>query len=1079
LNDISHIWYFQKRKVKLNKITTIKQEQVEMTDIYSDIIDNRKRNLKDEINDKLEGSCSVKFAVGYLYLSGFYQIADKIGDLTEAKILTGSSLNRETIEELAESLPDREILERETSARKFQRRDEKINFVKNVGESLERHIQSLPHSLDKEKKLVKLSELIKTGKVKIKLYTRHPLHAKAYVFKYKKNIASASASEGIGIVGSSNLTMSGFYHNTELNTYVRGQKNYEELNEWFDKLWEEAVDFEEVISYKIEESWALKTVNPYDIYIMTLYYLVKENLEKQVQTIWNWEGMPPLYSFQRVAIMQAYEWLNKFGGVFISDVVGLGKTYIGAGLLKQLDKRAVIISPTHQVKMWEDFCEKFCIDGKVISRGMLYHGIYNEESVLKGYENRDVVLIDESHHFRNNDTKKYQELQPFLANKKVILITATPQNTSVWNIYNQIKLFHQDEENIFTPDDPHLRNLFKKAESKDYDIRELLKNILIRRTRAHIKKYYQGQDDIKIEFPERKLETLTYNINKTYSNLYSEILNLIKSLTYARYNLWKYLRPDKKKSKKYADLKKVIATLRIFHKINLFKRLESSIYAFKKSISNLLNIHKKFLIIINENNIIPAGEKIQDRLYRYGLEEIRDDIEDLAGDYRAEDFDIEKLKQDISHDINVFEKISFKMKALSPESDEKLILLKEKIRYIIETEKREKVLLFSEYADTIDYLYDNLKDEFDNVSYAHSKVDNLLNRIKKFAPISNYYSGDGKIDIMVSTDVLSEGQNLQDCDVMINYDLHWNPVRLIQRAGRIDRIGSSAETILIKNFLPVEEVEAQINILRILRARISEIHEYIGEDSKILTEDESLNEESLYSIYDKRDIEELEDDGISEFTYDEAENIIRHLEKNNPEYMSVIKKLQKSLRSAKKADSHSGTYGFFRKGRFPGLFIKKHNGEIIENFTEIINEIKCKRETTEEIVSEEQKEVYFQDLNYLKKYFKNMTDKDKSKTKIHSEIRKCKNRLRLLAKSTSDSEMLSNINKINSVLDAYFPYHLIGEIKRLNKLEKNNKEYFKELSRIYNREKLGEKKTDTEIIEKEDPIEFICGEILL
>ena len=174
--------------------------------------------------------------------------------------------------------------------------------------------------------------------------------------------------------------------------------------------------------------------------------------------------------------MQAHETLNKYNGVFISDVVGLGKTFIGAGLLRHLNKRALIISPPGLIEMWKEFKEKFRIDAEVVSRGMIYKGIYDDHSILRQYENRDVVLIDESHHFRSTKAKRYQELQPFLADKQVILMTATPQNTSVWNIYNQIKLFHQTEENIFPIEgETHLRNLFKKAEDGRFQIRELFK----------------------------------------------------------------------------------------------------------------------------------------------------------------------------------------------------------------------------------------------------------------------------------------------------------------------------------------------------------------------------------------------------------------------------------------------------------------------------------------------------------------------------------------------------------------------------------------------------------------------------
>lgn len=638
---------------------------------FSDIIDNRHLNLKDEILTKLDGSDKIKFAVGYLYLSGFYQIADKLENLKGAKLLIGSNINRNLLEALAESVAGEEELKDKYDSTKLQRPLDRDRVKENINQSIISNLQALPHTIQRQREIAKLVELVKEKKVRIKVYTKHPLHAKAYIFKFKEDIASASASEGIGIIGSSNLTMSGFFHNTELNTYVRGQKNYEELNEWFDRLWEEGVPFEEALQETFEESWALKTVNPYDIFILTLYHLTKATIERQTEQIWFWENpdfmarlvsrfkkMEDLYAFQKVAIMQAYQWVNQYNGVFISDVVGLGKTYIGAGLLKQLNRRVLIISPPGLVPMWEEFLEKFEVDGKVVSRGLIRNGIYDKDSCLWQYQEREIVLINESHHLRNNDTKMYREVQPFLAGKRVILLTATPQNTSVWNIYNQIKLFNQTEENIWPNrfEEPHLRNLFKKVERGEYVLPDLLKHFVIRRTRNHIKKFYSG-DEIRIEFPRRELKTFTYNINDTYQALYDTIRQTLKKLKYARYDLWKYVIQDKKEVEPYIQLKKVTGTLRVFHKIRMFKRLESSIYSFRKSIDNLLSIHEKFLTIIEKKNIVPAGEMIQDRIYRYELDDLWDQIEDLTGDYKTDDFNIDDLIEDLKYDISMLKEI--------------------------------------------------------------------------------------------------------------------------------------------------------------------------------------------------------------------------------------------------------------------------------------------------------------------------------------------------------------------------------------------------------------------------------------
>lgn len=1045
---------------------------------YTDIIDNRNVKLRDEINLLLANSQSVKFAVGYLYLSGFYEIAKKIGELEEAKILTGSAMNTETMEELAESLIYQEQLQRNQEKRKYQTKEEREKILWSVENSIRNTVQALPHDLEKETKIKRLSKLIDEGKIQIKVYTKERLHAKAYIFKYTKKAAEASRTEGIAIVGSSNLTISGFAHSTELNTYVRGQQNYEVLNKWFDELWKEALPFEEVIQNNLNESWALKTVNPYDIYVLTLYHLVKDRLERKAHVIWNWDDMPPLYSFQKVAIMQAYSILNQYNGVFISDVVGIGKTFIGAGLLKQLQKRALVIAPPALVDMWEEFGEKFGIDIRVISRGMLTNGIYDENSLLYRYRHRDVVLIDESHHFRNSKAKRYQEIMPFLADKQVILITATPQNTSIWNIYNQIKLFRQTEENVFPVEGRNLRTIFKKVERGEFYLPELLKHILIRRTRTHIKKFYTDEMDMEFQFPTRKLNTETYNINATYHFLYENIKESMRALNWSRYNLWNYVVPEKQHDYPYIDLKKVITTLKVFHKINLFKRLESSIRAFQKSIANLLDIYNKFLAIIEVKGIVPAGEKIQDYMYRHDLEDIWDKIDELVRDYRAEDFQIEKLKEDLKKDLAILSRIHNQIKDIPLEEDKKFERLVNLIKYIQNDLKQKKILIFSEYADTVLYLQDRLKKLFPAVDYCTSKTEKILDKIKYFAPKANDYHGERSIDIMVATDVLSEGHNLQDCSIVINYDLHWNPVKLIQRIGRVDRIGSIADYIYVHNFLPTERVEREINLKETLTKRIQEIHNYIGEDAQILTEEEQINEEALYTIYDKKSIDELEEKEEVEFTFEEAENFIENLEKTKPEYLALIKKMQLGLRSAKKKSEIIGTYAFFRQGNNARLFIKSDN-EIIDNFDKVLTEIRCKPDTPEEKTSEADKQHYYSDIKILEEEFKKYLQTRSTSQKLHPEVLKVKKRLQQYIENIEDEDQIKNIQKLDEILNEFFPNNYIPVLKRLNRSKLEDRAYFNELFNFYNRENFGELVISKEKHEPAfQPIEFICGEIL-
>jgi len=824
-----------------------------------------------------------------------------ISHLKELKLIVGAVSNTKTLEEIAEGVARKNELEEAAERLKYQKPAEKKEIVNTLKTKIGRSIGGLEQSEENECMLLSLKDLIVSGKVKVRLYTKQRLHSKAYLFLYQKEAAEQSRSEGIAIVGSSNLTLSGFKHSTELNVIVRGNENFKELENWFQEVWEESEPFKTELLSSIEESWALKYANPYDIYVLVLYNLVQSKMKFRSHVLWDWRGMPKLYQFQKIAVMQAYEILNRYSGVFVCDVVGLGKTFIGAALLKQLGERAVVICPPRIRNMWEEFGETFKIDIKTISHGALNKGVFDENSELWTYKDRDVVLIDESHYFRNSDTKRYYEIHPFLVGKKVILVTATPQNTSIWNIYNQIRLFNQEGSNDYQVKGGSLKEFFNLVEIGEGKIQDLLSKILTRRTRKHIKKYYQSFEDEPIEFPERKLKTISYNIDETYNNLFVKIEGALKKLTYAKYNLWPYVKEENKDEEVYVNLRKITGLLKGLHKVMLFKRLESSIYAFSETIRRLLGIHKRFLESL-EADIVPAGEEAQDIIYSEDVD-ISDKLEELeeaSKKYQVDDFEMEELKQDLENDVSVFRDISEFLERVPESSDRKF----GELAKLLDRHEKEKVLIFSEYADTIKYLHRRLKGKVNNLSFVTSKTKDAISIIRRFAPKANEYKLKDKespIDVVVSTDVFSTGLNLQDCGIVINYDLHWNPVLLIQRVGRVDRIGTEYDIIRVYNFLPHKKVEEKISLKERVSKRVQEIHDHIGEDDKILDESERLNEEALYAIYEKKDIDKLEEETDEEqFNLDEAELLIETLTREKTEYLNYIKSLQLGTRGCKK-----------------------------------------------------------------------------------------------------------------------------------------------------------------------------------
>ena len=306
-------------------------------------------------------------------------------------------------------------------------------------------------------------------------------------------------------------------------------------------------------------------------------------------------------------------------------------------------------------------------------------------------------------------------------------------------------------------------------------------------------------------------------------------------LTYARYGLWNYVRPSKQKQDPYADLQRSGANLRGLMRILLFKRFESSVHAFRQTIRRLLKLHKLFAVAL-ENGIVPAGDDAQAILYEPSAVEEQDLMDALAAAserYKADDFDVELLQEHLSNDIALLQRILNLVDPITPEQDAKLQSLLNRLEQ--PPLHGGKCLIFTEYADTADYLYKNLNpdNERGDIDVIYSGDKSKERAVGRFAPKANpeyeFQRGESELSTLIATDVLAEGLNLQDGNTIINYDLHWNPVRLIQRFGRIDRIGSEHDVIYGFNFLPETGIERNLGLREILRSRIQEIHDTIGE----------------------------------------------------------------------------------------------------------------------------------------------------------------------------------------------------------------------------------------------------------
>ncbi|MGD9873676.1 MAG: helicase-related protein [Kiritimatiellia bacterium] len=1107
-----------------------------------DIIDNRNEKLIDHLDQILGTSERARFAVGYLFLSGLTSIAKRLLNLKELRLLIGNTTNKETVELLAEGYKRLDLAAEEIEKQVYPKRTEAGKMVADTAGNLRNAVEWMDQTDEAEELIAGLLRMIEEKRLKVRVFTKGRLHAKAYICDYGKvydlvGEEIARHEKGIAVVGSSNLTLAGLTHNTELNVLVQGNQNHKELVHWFDDLWKDAQDFDEALMTELKESWASAQVRPYDVYMKTLYALVRDRLESEddQELLWDDDIFRKLASFQKVAVRQAVQMVRDFGGAFVSDVVGLGKSYIGAAIVKHFERtdhaRPLIICPAPLVEMWERYNEVYQLNARVLSMGFLREdddaGVAKMLNDIK-FRDRDFVLVDESHNLRHPDTQRYKVVQTFLSTgRRCCLLTATPRNKSAWDVYHQIKLFHQDDRTDLPIDPPILKEYFKLIEKGSRNLPDLLANILVRRTRQHILRWY-GYDAETHEpvdpnrfqdylqglrrayvlvggkhqyFPKRDLETIEYSIEDTYQGLYQDLRGFLGKprkekgqilrageLTYARFGLWHYVKDGHKKQEPYVSLQRAGSNLRGLIRILVFKRFESSVFAFQETIKRLLKVNQRFLAAIN-NGMIPAGEDAQAILYesdRLGEADIVDALRKLPSKYSADDFKIETLREHIEHDIGLLKKILDLVTPITPEKDAKLQTLK--LRLADKPLRGAKRLIFTQYADTAKYLYANLNPEgrHEDIEVIFSGDKSKERVVGRFAPKANpeYKLSTNEAELMtvIATDVLAEGLNLQDCDNIINYDLHWNPVRLIQRFGRIDRIGSEHERIYGFNFLPETKLDRNLGLREKLHNRIQEIHDTIGEDSEILDRTEKLNTEAMYAIYETHGNAPVQLDlwgGADDEFLDlnEAEEILRQLRKDNPGEYDRIASLRDGIRTARSSLQH-GMYVFCQAGRYQQLFLVDENNEIISrDVPKVVGAVKCAPDARAVPLPDGyNKAVMAIQRKFAEEVQHREAERNYAANLTHGQLYVLRE-LRILFEATQDEEIKQNVN----ILEKVFRGPLTGAVKReLNQLRRNSVTgdgLLKNLVRIYDQHNLKDASTQRSLVMADRAIpRIICSE---
>jgi SNF2 family DNA or RNA helicase len=986
------------------------------------VIDNQKFLLADVLNVLLQKHkrMSLDVATAYFTIQGFRLLKDGLLELGNFRMLLGAEPQSG---EQVGLRPEKGLF------KGLLRRDlEQASF----SEETFRLVEDLIRFLRRENAAVRVVE----GQL---------LHAKGFIFysdRPGQQMLFDRFRPVVAIVGSSNFTSPGLTTNRELNlahkvlldetevndsdaeravAWLADEKSSDkikaknkqliksevgaraiiELESWFEGQWSEAKNFkEELISILDASKFGQMEYTPYQIYMKALFEYFKDDLGADFRP--GIRSAVELAEFQEDAVKKARKILARYDGVLIGDSVGLGKTWIGKKLLEDfayhLRQKALIICPASLRDMWKEELHDASISAVILSQEELGQADYETNSL----GDVDVILIDESHNFRNRAAQRYENLERLIsqnggkgregARKKIILLTATPINNDLFDLYNQINLLTQGDRSYFSA--AGIGDLYRYFLNARRDTRlastaglfNLLEEIVVRRTRAFIRKAYpeatiKGE---RIKWPERRLHTVNYNLEATYSGIYERMVSGIESLRLAPYNLESY----KKAGVAVDEFERgrEEALVGIF-KSRYLKRVESSIEAFRISVRRALEFLKTFETYIMDGRVLSSSDfqKVMRYLEREeeeddatptsradeldASEEAREVLKNLP-ELDASNYDLRRLHEAIQHDIEALTDIWYRIKDIRAEGDKKLKRLEE----LLTKELRgQKVLIFTYYKDTARYLFRALTG--DSAKELRQKIGNPNIRrmdsgaspkdrtriIEAFAPQSNrrpeLSGSEEEIDILISTDVLSEGQNLQDCGHLLNYDLHWNPTRMVQRAGRIDRIGARFDTLQILNMFPDAGLERLLGLLESLMRKIADIDRTGFLDASVLGEvvhPQSFN--TLRRIKDEDNSVIEEEEGFSELASNEF--LLQHLRQLLEAGGSqMLDELPDGIHSGLCKPGAQGVFFYFVAPSHEGgrlhfwRYYDLRNGKILDNRYLIANYIHCGQETPRVIPS--------------------------------------------------------------------------------------------------------------------------------
>jgi len=870
--------------------------------------------------------------VGYFFISGFYRLYPALEKVEKIRILIGLRTNR-SVHELLERNREQHELSLKSHA----------SVKEQIPENVLREIEKAADSMEIETGVHKFVEWIRSGKLEIKAYPGERLHAKVYIMTF----AEGDRDKGRVITGSSNLTQAGLQENLEFNVELKNRADYNFAIAKFDELWAVAVDVAKPYEDTIINRSPFAHFTPHELYLKFLYEYFRDELNRpdELENIYVPDGFKRL-KYQEEAVLSARKVLEEYGGLFLSDVVGLGKTYMAALLAQQLKDRSLVIAPPHLLDKhnrgsWPNVFGDFRVPQTD------FESIGKLEDLL----NRDVskyanVFIDESHRFRTETNQTYEMLAQICRGKRVILVSATPLNNTPRDILSQVKLFQNGKnstipnvrnlETFFTRLEKNLKGLDRQTDREQYFAsvqanakatrEQILKHLMIRRTRNEIMKYYG--DDLELQgfkFPDiADPQPLFYRFNTAENDIFDETVRLItQSFAYARYKPLAYYEGDREQREVRSQ-----RNLAKFMKILIIKRLESSFHAFNLTLERFIHSYARVIEEFHKGHVYISKKHIA-KVFDLLETDDQEGIDRLLETDRAERLDAKHFRGDFIRDLENDQKILHKVHDLWKQvtRDPKW----ETLRDVLRTERRlkkGKIIIFTESKETAEYLAGRIAGEVETrVLLFTGNSDESVRKvvIANFDP--HAYQPKDEFRILVATEVLSEGVNLHRSNIVINYDIPWNPTRLIQRVGRVNRVDTTFDTIHTYNLFPTEESNDLIKLKEAAEAKIHAFIEMLGADARLLTEGEEIKSHDLFAkLTSRKTITGEDEEEESELEY-LAE--IREVRDRQPELFTRIKHLPRKARSTRlvSAENSAGAREFpslltyFRQGRLDKFFL--------------------------------------------------------------------------------------------------------------------------------------------------------------